>query len=82
VTAFSQPAASAASALNASTGRRPSPSRVAEACRRWLSGFAEARLRRAAIAVLRHLDNRIPYASGAERADLVARAEALRRSLE
>jgi hypothetical protein len=73
------PAASGAAALGS-----PSPvlAHIREAYARWLAAFAAARLRRAATEVLRHLDDRIPYASGEERASLAARAEALRRTLQ
>jgi hypothetical protein len=76
---FLPPAASSATALGS---RSPVLTRAAEAYRRWLAAFIAARMRRAAIEVLRHLDDHIPYASGEERASLVARAEALRRSLQ
>jgi hypothetical protein len=82
MTAFSQPAANIAAALDVKTGKRPLRSRIAEAFGRWLTALTAARQRRAAIEVLRILCDRIPHASGAERADLVARAEALRRSLQ
>lgn len=76
---FLPPAASGAAALGS---RSPVLARIREAYARWLAAFTAARLRRAATGVLRHLDDRIPYASGEERAGLVARAEALRRSLQ
>jgi hypothetical protein len=54
---------------------------LAAALERWLVRFVEMRERRAAIQVLRHLDDRIPHATGAYRDDLTARADDLRRAL-
>ena len=70
-----------ASSLPRGSTLRAVPARISAAFRRWFAAFVEARLRTAAIHVLRHLDERIPYATGVERADLMARANDLRRSL-
>jgi len=47
----------------------------------WLARFVEARDRRAAIVVLRHLDERLPHAIEPDRAYLLALADDLRRRL-
>ena len=49
--------------------------------KRWLARFVEARNRRAAIQVLRYLDERLPHATEPDRAYMVALADDLRRSL-
>jgi hypothetical protein len=60
---------------------RPAPLGLAARLKGWLARFAEARDRRAAILVLRHLDQRLPHASEPDRAYLVALADDLRRRL-
>ena len=49
--------------------------------RHWLAGFSAARERKAARAVLARLDDRIAGAADADRADLQAITDRLRRSL-
>jgi hypothetical protein len=63
------------------TTLRTVPARIGAAFARWWATFVEARLRKAGLQVLRHLDERIQHANGVERTDLIVRANDLRRSL-
>jgi hypothetical protein len=67
--------------LSGATTLRTVPARIGAAFARWSAAFVEARLRKAGLQVLRHLDERVQHANGVERTDLIARANDLRRSL-
>lgn len=60
---------------------RPASRGLAAAFKRWLARFIEARDRRAAIHVLRCLDERIPHAMEPDRTYMLVIADALRRGL-
>lgn len=72
----------ASSAVGAAdAANQPSILRRTGVMQRWLARLIAARERRAAIQVLRHLDDRIPHATEPYRAHMVAVAEGLRRAL-
>ena len=74
----SRPAAAGTAALSARA--EAARASIRDALKRLLAASIEARMRKAAALVLR--PNPILHAAGAERADLVVEAEALRRSLQ
>jgi hypothetical protein len=76
-----RPAIAGAFPRSKGTTLRTVPARIGAAFARWSATFVEARLRKAGLQVLRHLDERIQHANGLERAELIVRANDLRRSL-